>query len=355
MTLENKDKKPENEKKDVGGTLNLPGDYSDEAEQPPSALPLQNVSTPVPAGSDLTNSCTVEMEGEISALPKIVRTIDSRTINMDELAEEERSVWENFAGDENAQTLESHYPIDDSGTSNDGSTPQVGVESNLLLVSRKLLLNQGAEERQPDVTPDYKIERTLGRGGMGVVYAARQASLDRVVAIKVIQSVTDAEKSHFQSSGRFHAAQKQRREQFLSEAVVTGDLDHPNIVPIHDVAKTHEGDLFYSMKKVDGTPWDAVINTKSIDDNLEILLKVADAVGFAHSRGVVHRDLKPENVMLGGFGVVMVMDWGLAVPTPTFQKIGTIRQTTSLGGSPAYMAPELALGPIDQITPSSDI
>src|SRR5690606_25246870 len=139
----------------------------------------------------------------------------------------------------------------------------------------------------PQLLPDYEILKVLGRGGMGVVYEARQASLDRSVAIKVIQTIPSAEKEQFHSTGRLNAAQKLKREQFLSEAVVTGDLDHPNIVPIYDVARTHEGNLFYSMKRVEGTPWNEAIRERSLDENLDILMKVADAVAFAHSRGVV--------------------------------------------------------------------
>ncbi|MGC4005874.1 MAG: serine/threonine-protein kinase [Pirellulales bacterium] len=90
-------------------------------------------------------------------------------------------------------------------------------------------------------------------------------------------------------------------------------------------------------------------------ENLEILMKVADAVGFAHARGVIHRDLKPENVMLGEFGEVLVMDWGLAIATVEFRKIATITQTTSMGGTPAYMSPEMAAGPMSNVGPASDV
>ncbi|WP_437223378.1 protein kinase domain-containing protein [Planctomicrobium sp. SH661] len=277
------------------------------------------------------------------------QTVDSRTINMDVLDEQERKIWEQVSAKSQEQSRTRMSDVDDS--------VQVGgpaMESNLLLLSRRLHERSDKFE-ESGLHPDYEILRVLGRGGMGVVYEARQASLDRTVAIKVIQTIAPSDRERYRSTGRFGAAQKLKREQFLSEAVVTGDLDHPNIVPIYDVAKTHEGDLFYSMKRVEGTPWDKVIDSKSLDDNLDILLKVMDAVAFAHSRGVVHRDIKPENVMLGEFGAVMLMDWGLAVPTAEFRKLGTVRQVTSLGGSPAYMAPELAIGPISRIGRASDI
>lgn len=188
---------------------------------------------------------------------------------------------------------------------------------------------------------DYELLEVLGEGGMGVVYAARQASIDRTVAVKMLKPGL--------------ARNRDLEQKFLSEAVVTGDLDHPNIVPMYDLGKNDQGALFYAMKRVQGTPWSKAIGKKSLHENLEILMKVADAVAFAHARGVVHRDLKPENVMLGEFGEVLVMDWGLAYSTPEFRKSGSITQTQSMGGSPAYMAPEMALGPLDRISPLSDV
>ena len=188
---------------------------------------------------------------------------------------------------------------------------------------------------------DYELLDLLGEGGMGVVYTARQASIDRTVAVKMLKPNL--------------AANRDLQLKFLSEAVVTGDLDHPNIVPMYDLGKNDAGALFYAMKRVEGTPWSKALNRKTQQENLEILLKVADAVAFAHARGVVHRDLKPENVMLGDFGEVLVMDWGLAYSTPQFRKSESVTHSHSMGGSPAYMAPEMATGPIERITAASDI
>ena len=148
---------------------------------------------------------------------------------------------------------------------------------------------------------------------MGVVYAARQSSIARTVALKMLKA-DDAD-----------AAQ---RDKFISEAVVTGELDHPNIVPIYDLGANDEGALFYSMKRVKGTPWHKVHpRQRSLDENLNILLRVADAVAFAHANGVIHRDLKPENVMLGDFGEVLVMDWGLARVTSEFPSAASVTQS----------------------------
>jgi WD40 repeat protein len=188
--------------------------------------------------------------------------------------------------------------------------------------------------------PDYDLIKILGEGGMGVVWDARQTSVDRAVAVKMIKGPA--------------ATNRTQRQKFLAEAIVTGDLDHPNIVPIYDVGTDEKGVLFYSMKQVHGTPWLKVLKKKSLNENLEILLRTADAVAFAHSRGIIHRDLKPENVMLGSFGETLVMDWGLALPTAQFTKGRDVVQP-GMGGTPAYMAPEMATGPIDRITFASDI
>ena len=211
------------------------------------------------------------------------------------------------------------------------------TQSALVVQPRAL---RGTED-QAQLPADYELINKLGEGGMGLVYLARQASINRVVALKMLKSGT--------------VGTTEQRVKFLSEAVVTGDLDHPNIVPIYDLGTSQDGTLFYSMKRVQGTPWLHVIRQKSLPENVEILMKVADAVAFAHSRGVIHRDLKPENVMLGDFGEVLLLDWGLAMPTPGFEKSDSVTQTHSVGGTPAYMAPEMASGPIERVGLAADV
>ncbi|REK12571.1 MAG: serine/threonine protein kinase [Planctomycetota bacterium] len=217
-----------------------------------------------------------------------------------------------------------------------------GTASSLVVNLRGL---RNVEEKEHKLPPgagaDYELLNVIGKGGMGVVYSARQASVDRMVAVKMIRPQV--------------ARDRERREKFLSEAVVTGDLDHPNIVPIYELGADEQDALFYSMKRVQGTPWSHVIATKSLVDNLEILMKVADAVAFAHANGVVHRDLKPENVMLGDFGEVLVMDWGLALATASFRHSEFVTGPDSMGGTPAYMAPEMVTGPFEIIGPPCDI
>ena len=219
-----------------------------------------------------------------------------------------------------------------------------GFRSSLPVKSRYVREKRKAGGEPPKSlaeVPDYELLDIIGEGGMGVVYAAHQSSIARTVAVKMLKPSAKV--------------REEQRDKFISEAVVTGELDHPNIVPIYDLGSNDEGALFYSMKRVKGTPWDKAIRQKQLDENLSILLRVADAVAFAHAGGVVHRDLKPENVMLGDYGEVLVMDWGLARITSEFAHADAVYQADSLGGTPAYMSPEMAKGPVESINKTSDI
>ncbi len=188
---------------------------------------------------------------------------------------------------------------------------------------------------------DFVIMGTLGRGGMGVVYNARQSSLNRDVAVKMISPEASGKDSY--------------RRKMVSEALVTGELDHPNIIPIYDLGRTETGDLFYAMKIVNGDPWSQSVAGKSERENVEILLRVCDAVALAHDRGIIHRDLKPGNVMLGNYGEVLLMDWGLAVSLDQSDKAEMLCPANAVAGTPAYMAPEMALGDFAAIDKQSDI
>jgi WD40 repeat protein/serine/threonine protein kinase len=219
-----------------------------------------------------------------------------------------------------------------------------GFRSSLPVKSRYVREKRKAGMEPPKTlaeVPDYELLDIIGEGGMGVVYAAHQSSIARTVAVKMLKPSAKV--------------REEQRDKFISEAVVTGELDHPNIVPIYDLGSNDEGALFYSMKRVRGTPWDKAIHEKQLDENLSILLRVADAVAFAHAGGVIHRDLKPENVMLGDYGEVLVMDWGLARITPEFAHVDAVYQADSLGGTPAYMSPEMAKGPVESINKTSDV
>ncbi len=195
----------------------------------------------------------------------------------------------------------------------------------------------------------YQPGAQLGRGGMGAVYRARQSGLDRDVAVKIL---------HERRSSSVEAA----RRDFLAEATVLGQLEHPNVVPVHGLGTTGQGALFVAMKLIDGRPWsEQLLGSEGSDLTVQlgILLQVCNGVAFAHSRGILHNDLKPANVMLGRFGEVLVVDWGLAVcverqpDTP-----GAIPDNTRITlpcGTPAYMSPELAHGDGARLSESSDV
>ena len=144
----------------------------------------------------------------------------------------------------------------------------------------------------------YVVIHKVGSGGMGTVYLAQDADLGRKVAVKVM-NVAD-------STGALAS-------RMMREARIVALLEHPSIVPIHDVGTLDDGRVFYAMKLVHGERLDqSAGGAASTSDMLRIFQKVCEAVAFAHSRGVIHRDLKPENIMVGSFGEVLVMDWGVA-------------------------------------------
>src|ERR1043165_8861814 len=151
----------------------------------------------------------------------------------------------------------------------------------------------------PDLSDlKYQVIEKLGSGGMGTVYLADDLKLGRRVAIKVM-NIADP-------SGALAS-------RMVREAHIVALLEHPSIVPIHDVGALDDGRVFYAMKLVQGKRLDeAVASMTSLPDTLRIFQKVCEAMAFAHARGVVHRDLKPENIMVGPFGEVLVMDWGVA-------------------------------------------
>jgi serine/threonine protein kinase len=189
----------------------------------------------------------------------------------------------------------------------------------------------------PDLTATkYEIIEKLGQGGMASVYLARDRDLDRKVAVKVIHApvIDDAV-----------------RERMLLEAKVIARLEHPGILPIHDLGFLPDGRIYYVMKLVRGRRLDEFISeTTPLPERLRLFLQVCNAVAFAHSRGVIHRDLKPSNIMIGDFGEVLVIDWGLA-------KIEGVNEEIPGGvlGTPGYMAPEQENGRLDSIDERTDV
>ena len=292
----------------------------------------QNAGSPPDAddaGTKGTIDLPSELKTQVSATHESGEQSQPAADRLDatlQVTSETKAGWSKAVGNATAQM-----------TIKQSSEMHTNPNSSLVIQPRALL---PADDEDTTVAADYNLVSLLGEGGMGVVYDARQSSIDRSVAVKMLKS---------------ESVDEVQQQKFLAEAVVTGELDHPNIVPIYDLGRNSDGALFYSMKKVEGRPWMDSLPRNSLDENLQILLQVADAVAFAHSRGVVHRDLKPENVMLGEFGEVLVLDWGLAMATADCTKADTVNSSTGMGGTPAYMAPEMVLGPVDEIGPHSDV
>jgi len=201
----------------------------------------------------------------------------------------------------------------------------------------------------------YELSQPLAQGGIGEVWVARQAALHRSIAIKRLRS---DRLSHIRqgSAPGTHPVEVA----FYHEALLTANLDHPNILPVNDLVMDREGRLMLAMKLVRGTVWTDLIRVEFqkldvvsfLKRHLRILNEVCRAVAFAHSRGVVHRDLKPAQVMVGEFDEVLLMDWGLALiadPPTARERIPDVMNTESVptlltargpAGTPSFMAPE---------------
>src|SRR5688572_1416830 len=148
----------------------------------------------------------------------------------------------------------------------------------------------------------YTFIKELARGGMGTVYLAEDTELNRQVAIKVLSATEISD---------------DLRRRMIREAQIIARLEHPGIVPVHDVGVLADGRVFYAMKLVRGVRLDEyAANTSSTRERLRKFQAVCDAVAFAHAHGVIHRDLKPQNIMIGSFGEVLVLDWGVAKILP---------------------------------------
>lgn len=184
----------------------------------------------------------------------------------------------------------------------------------------------------PELDARYEVTGVAGYGGMGTVYVARDHVLDRDVAVKVLD-IADQKGSR--------AARLQR------EAHILAKLDHPGIVPVHDAGTLEDGRAFYVMKLVKGRRLDDLIRDRlPLTNRLTVFGRILDAVAFAHAHGIVHRDLKPDNVMVGGFGEVYVMDWGVA-------QDGGADAEAVVVGTPGFMAPEQAVA--GDVDPRADI
>lgn len=208
----------------------------------------------------------------------------------------------------------------------------------------------------------YSFKSEIARGGMGRIVAAHDRELDRNVAMKLLL--------------REHAMDGGLVERFLDEARATARLQHPNIVPIYEMGVNAAGEPFFAMRLVRGQTLAVIIRKLREGDalahakfglvrRLQLALQICDAVAYAHARHVLHRDLKLANVMVGEFGEVVVMDWGLAkrLRTPAAQRTGgrasrAPEMDTADGivlGTPSYMPPEQAGGRLGDVDEKSDV
>jgi len=220
------------------------------------------------------------------------------------------------------------------------SLPPVEVNEAIPLggehdLSPEMMLQEGVPSPE-----NLRIHHELGRGGMGRIHPATDRKLLRRVALKRLDKQMSTVPMY--------------RDGFVAEAQMTGQLEHPNIVPVHELDVSPEGIPYFTMKLIKGVGFDKwlwskdypVGSSERLEEGLEIFLKVCDAMAYAHAAGVIHRDLKPENIMVGRFGQVYLMDWGLARLSRTRAASGSRSQMEAHGavGTPAYMAPEQARG-----------
>jgi serine/threonine-protein kinase len=186
---------------------------------------------------------------------------------------------------------------------------------------------------------NHELLEEVGRGGQGVVFRARQKSLNRTVALKVISLGQWASKAHL--------------KRFRREAEAAASLDHPSIVPIYEVGE-RDGSCYFSMKFVEGGQLDEVVKRApmSIRQAAELIAKVARTVHYAHEHGILHRDIKPGNILLDQKGEPHLTDFGLARLVETES---TVTRTLEMLGTPSYMAPEQAAGKNTQLTSATDV
>ena len=218
--------------------------------------------------------------------------------------------------------------------------------------------------REVTVNPDfsatkYRVSSELARGGMGTVYLADDTELNRQVAIKVLN---------------LPEATLDLRDRMIREAQIIARLEHPGIVPVHDVGVLPDGRVFYAMKYVRGRRLDEyAAQTDALRDRLRKFQAACDAVAFAHAHGVIHRDLKPQNIMIGSFGEVLVLDWGVAKILSQREPVADSEADTlllpgnkshhkpgdttagTIIGTRHYMSPEQARGEIDRLDERSDV
>lgn len=217
---------------------------------------------------------------------------------------------------------------------------------------RRELEGLGVQRGERGISAGLEMDRTIGEGGMGIVRLATQRSLGRKVAVKTLRPNTRSEAASLR---------------LLREAWVTGSLEHPNIVPVYDLGLDDDGSPIIILKRIEGVEWATVIQNELaakerygaadlLEHNLKILVQLCNAVSLAHARGVLHRDLKPENVMIGSFGEVYLVDWGIALSLweDPHRRLPLASEAKEMAGTPCYMAPEM-LGALGTLSERTDV
>ena len=191
--------------------------------------------------------------------------------------------------------------------------------------------------QKPVRRSEVEVKTKIGQGGMGIVFLGHQEILERNVAIK-----------------RLKKQNNRLAEALIHEAKITGNLEHPNIIPIHSVNILENEEPEVIMKYIQGTAFHEKISSSPTDqeirENLQVLLQICHPLEFAHAQGIIHRDIKPENIMLGSFGEVYLLDWGLA-----FNINDSKKENSGLVGTPAYMAPEMLNGDPSALSCATDV
>jgi len=263
-----------------------------------------------------------------------------------------------------------------------GANPAAASDASVELVCRLA--------SRPDASGRYRVAGEVARGGMGEILRVWDEDLRRHLAMKVIQGRVPTGATDDDGDGpALETAAPRRVGRFLEEAQLTGQLDHPGIVPVHELGIDRHGRLFFTMKLVRGEDLKAVLARVHAGEEgwtttrvLGLVQRVCEAMAYAHAKGVVHRDLKPANVMVGRYGEVFVMDWGLArvlgrpdakdirlrAPDPAATREATstrgdarasdsplVTMDGDIVGTPAYMSPEQARGEIDRVGPAADV
>ena len=256
------------------------------------------------------------------------------------------SIWEQIGVDP------AKLAADRGGTIMPSSPPgPTGGTAPMQAAMPRLVIEGRVDDGQ---TPELRLGATLGQGGMGTVRTALQLPLGREVAVKMVHATGDD-------------APEAIRD-LLREAWIAGRLEHPGIIPVHALGCDADGLPMLVMKRVHGMNWSEVLRDKDhplrashqgdpIDFDLQVLIQVCNALEFAHSKGILHRDIKPANVMLGDFGQVYVVDWGVAVtlvpdPDGLLPRAG---DHPAVVGTPEYMAPEMVACDFDKITERTDV